>query len=122
MRNPFEIGLAAIACVVFIVGCGSGVETKGEGSVYKAAEAGDLGTITAAMQKGFQANTPDENGMTILHHAAQAGQAEVIELLTADFGASATVKDKEGRTPLDLAQQNGDAQAIELLTQAAGES
>jgi len=74
------------------------------------------------MQKGFKANTPDENGMTMLHHAAQAGQADVIELLTADYGANVLAQDKEGRTPLDLAQQNGDARTIELLAGEAGEA
>ena len=122
MRKFFEMGLAVTACVVFVTGCGGGVETKGEGSVYSAAETGDLGTITAAVQKGFNVNTPDDNGMTLLHHAAQAGQADVVEYLTSDVAGNVTAKDKEGRTPLDLAQQNGDAQTIELLAQAAGES
>lgn len=122
MRNTLGMALAVVASVIVAVGCGGGVETKGEGSVYVAAESGDLGTITAAVQKGFDVNTPDDNGMTLLHHAAQAGQADVVEYLTSDVAGNVTAKDKEGRTPLDLAQQNGDAQTIELLTQAAGES
>lgn len=121
MRNNLSNWIIVVACALLAAACGGKVQTTGEQSVYKAAETGDLGTITAAMQKGFNVNTADENGMTMLHHAAQAGQADVIELLTADYGANVNAQDKAGNTPLALAQQNGDARTIELLAQEAGE-
>jgi ankyrin repeat protein len=106
-----------VACVFFAAGCGGGVETKGDDSVYKAAENGDIGKITAAIRNGFNANTPDDDGMTLLHHAALGGKADIVESLTADYGADASLQDKQGRTALDLAVESGDAETIRILEQ-----
>lgn len=98
-------------------GCGSGVETEGENSIYAAAELGDVGGIRDALQYGFDVNEPDANGMTLLHHAAAANQAEVVEMLTNDFAASVTAMDSQGRTPLAVAQAAGSQEAMSILSQ-----
>ncbi len=98
-------------------GCGSGVATEGENSIYAAAELGDAAGIRDALQYGFDVNQPDVNGMTLLHHAAAANQAEIVEMLTNDFAASVTVTDKQGRTPLAVAQASGSQDAMSILSQ-----
>jgi len=80
-----------------------------------AAESGDVGALREMLRKGFDVNTPDESGMTLLHHAAAGNQPDVIEMLVNDYPAKADATDKEGRTPLDVAVSMGNEDAAVAL-------
>ncbi len=97
------------------------VETTGEASIYKIAETGTPESLRAELVKGFDINRADENGMTILHHAALGDNADVIEMLTEEYQANATIKDNQGRTPLDLARAEKKWKAARALQASAGE-
>lgn len=113
------LSIAAAISLFAATGCG-GVETEGENSVYAAAQVGDVGAIREALDYDFEVNTPDADGMTLLHHAAVANQVDVVEMLINEFGASITAKDNQGRTPLDVARDRGSQDAFVVLSQEGG--
>ncbi|MCC6487948.1 MAG: ankyrin repeat domain-containing protein [Candidatus Hydrogenedentes bacterium] len=106
MRKVFIGIVRVVLATVFLgaVGCGR-VPTTGSGSIYQAAETGDVGALREMLRKGFDVNAPDDAGMTLLHHAAAGNQAEVVEMLINEYPAKSNVTDNEGRTPLDVAIQ-----------------
>ena len=61
-----------------------------------------LEAVTLLVERGVDVNAFNANGQTILHNAAQRGQASVIEYV-AKKGAKLDRRDKQGRTALDLA-------------------
>lgn len=75
--------------------------------------AGNVGTAMLAVDTGaIAANTPDENGYTLLHYAAKIGSAEGVKALL-DRGADPTIRARDGKTPADLATND---QVRALLT------
>jgi len=72
---------------------------------------------------GIDINSKDAQGMTPLHHAAQAGYDEAITLLI-QHKADAKATDKQGRTPLMLYAtiENPDKTIIALLKQHGAET
>lgn len=114
----FATVFLVLAVVVSLFGCGSGVKTSGEQSIYTAAEKGDLGAVRAAIRDGFKVNTKDSNGMTLLHHAAAGNQKDVAELLRERYAANIGIKDAKGRTPLDVAKESGSDDVAAMLAQA----
>jgi ankyrin repeat protein len=59
----------------------------------------------------------DEQGLTLLHLAAVAGQTEVVQtLLAAKANAKAATDD--GHTPLHMAAQEGHSEVVQLLLAA----
>ncbi len=111
--------MIAAAIVVGVFGCNR-VPSAGESSIFSAASRGDTGAVVDIMRRGYGVNTPDENGMTALHHAAAANQTQVVEMLLNDYGANATIQDKQGRTALDVADESGSAEAADILWQESG--
>lgn len=58
----------------------------------------------------------ERRGLTGLHQAAAAGQADLVAFwLEKGANARAQARDEAGTTPLDLAQKGGHAQVLELL-------
>ncbi|MCC6696528.1 MAG: ankyrin repeat domain-containing protein [Candidatus Hydrogenedentes bacterium] len=108
------VSAGLLFAVIGAVGCG-GVPTSGGASIYSAAESGDMGALREMLRKGFDVNTPDDSGMTLLHHAAAGNQPDVIEMLMNDYPAKADVVDKEGRTALDVAVSMGNEDAAVAL-------
>ena len=107
-------GAALVLAAIGAAGCG-GVPTSGEKSIYAAAEAGDMGALREMLREGFDVNTPDESGMTLLHHAAAGNQPDIIEMLVNEYPAKAGATDKEGRTALDVAVSMGNEDAAAAL-------
>ena len=56
--------------------------------------------------------TPDNNGLTPLHHAVRTGTAEVIEYFLSTGNYDFLAKDNEGKTPLHLAKERGDSDIV----------
>ncbi|WP_231925292.1 ankyrin repeat domain-containing protein [Micromonospora purpureochromogenes] len=92
---------------------------------HHAVEMEDLTRLRQLLDAGAAVEDPNEQGMTLLHHAVdlegdgalQSGgplHVDVTALLLAR-GANPYAADREGRTPLDYALANGHWLAVELL-------
>ena len=62
---------------------------------------------------------PDEQGRTLLHYAAQSGDAETMRFAVQTLGYDAAQGDQKGITPLDLAKQQG-KDALRALEEISG--
>lgn len=74
---------------------------------------------------GADPNIHDNNGMTPLHFASEAGNLEVVRLflragITSDVPYG-NIPDDHGETPLDLAIRNGNPEVVSLLIQAGAD-
>ena len=69
---------------------------------WRAAARGDLNAVRDFIEDGFQPNTPNEVGYTIIMSAARGSQLEMIQFLLSR-GAKAIIADKRGSTPLHCA-------------------
>lgn len=105
----------AIAALVSATGCGGGVATTGEDSIYAQAAKGEIPPVRYALEQGFDVNTPDESGKTLLHHAVAANQAAVVEMLIVSFQANPARKDQSGQNPVELALALNDPAVVEVL-------
>src|SRR5436190_11727484 len=87
-------------------------------SVADAAMRGDIAAVRALVQSGADVNTPEGDGMTALHWAAEHGDADLAALLLAR-GASVTAETRIGRhTPLHVAARTGRAAVVRALVDA----
>lgn len=67
------------------------------------------------LEKGyFRINDTTENGRTILHVAAQAGELEMCTYLL-ENGADKEMEDSEGKRAYDYALEKGKEEVLELL-------
>ena len=86
--------------------------------VADAAMRGDLAAVRALMIKGNDVNSPQGDGMTALHWAANRGDSALAGvLLQARANVSATTR-IGGLTPLHLAAQNASAPVVRALLRA----
>jgi ankyrin repeat protein len=83
------------------VGRGLGVFAKDVGTESDLRQAAEL-----LIAKGVDVNLANDDGLTAVHIAAQAGLDSVVTLL-ARHGARLDTKDKRGRTPVDMAMGVG---------------
>jgi hypothetical protein len=86
---------------------------------FRAVNEGDAEAATAAIAKGVDLSTTDQEGRTALHLAAE-GELELVDSLLA-AGVPVDAPNGEGKTPLMLAIQYQDAEIVEKLL-AAGAS
>ena len=116
--------LITIAAVV-LVGCGESQQsapspetpTEADRALLEAAFDEDIKAVKQHLADGADVNAKDKfYGGTSLHHAAKAGQKEIIELLIAN-GADVNVKieDDLGATPLHFVAIAGHNEIAELL-------
>ncbi|MBI3119972.1 MAG: ankyrin repeat domain-containing protein [Candidatus Hydrogenedentes bacterium] len=106
------------ACAILalgLAGCGPGVETKGEESIYMMAARGEVGLVREGLVGGFDVNTPDAEGRTLLHYAVAGEQPETVEYLIAQYRANPRVPDMDGNTAVDLAQEIGNQEVLEVF-------
>ena len=82
--------------------------------LLEAAERGDAGMVRELLERGADMNAKDENGWTMLHHAAYANSLNAVRLLL-ERGADTSVKDDEGRTPLDIARERKHSEAARII-------
>ncbi|MBN1994847.1 MAG: sigma-70 family RNA polymerase sigma factor [Anaerolineae bacterium] len=73
-------------------------------------------TLEVLLTDGFDVNTRDKNGQTLLHWAAQKGHLEAVELLLKN-GAKPNIKDETGQTPLQRAEEKDYREIVDLLRQ-----
>jgi ankyrin repeat protein len=91
------------------------VETEGQGSIYTQAAQGEIGKVRQGIESGFDVNTPDAQGKTLLHHAVEGNQHALVELLLVNYRADAFVQDNQGVTAVDAAIQLGNPDVLDVL-------
>jgi ankyrin repeat protein len=87
---------------------------KNYNSIFEAAAAGDQAGVYRFIRSGDVATAVDQQGKTVLHHAAVGGNVEIIRMLVND-SANLDAQDADGRTPLQDAEQAGKKDAIKVL-------
>jgi hypothetical protein len=83
------------------------------GDLMKAAEDGDLRSVSAIVRSGVDVNMKDQ-GSTALHRAAKRNRQKVVEFLLAS-GADVNAEDVFGNTPLTIAAMRGYRELVKLL-------
>lgn len=78
---------------------------------------GQMAMLELLLVDGFDVNTRNSDGGTLLHWAAQKGHIEALELLLAQR-ADLQIADRSGRTALQVAVECGQRAAAELLRRA----
>ena len=89
-----------------------------ESPVADAAQNGDVALIKQLLHEGVDVNTPQGDGMTALHWAAERGDTELTEVLIyagANFVAGTRIGQYK---PLHLAARKGNADIIKILLDA----
>mgnify|MGYP002815499644 CR=1 FL=1 len=100
--------ITTIAAVV-LMGCGP---TVPDISITTASWHGNIEVVKQHLAAGTDLNAKDMHGNASLHHAAERGHKEIVELLIAN-GADVNVKEKD--TPIHKAAMNGHKDIAELL-------
>jgi len=81
----------------------------------EAAQSGNTAAILDLLKKGLDVNArDDQDGRTILMHAAWFGHIDVMRILI-DKGADVNAKNKNGATALILAADKGNAEIVSFL-------
>ena len=89
--------------------------------VADAAMTGDLASVRALLSDGADVNAPQGDGMTALHWAARAANADLAGLLL-EAGADVDAATRIGAyTPLHLASEVGGSDVVGLLLEAGAE-
>ncbi|NIA15494.1 MAG: hypothetical protein GWP08_15630 [Nitrospiraceae bacterium] len=85
-------------------------------SLLDAVKAGDAADVENHIMRGADFDQADEAGYTPLHHAAQNGSVDVLEVLL-DYGADTTISCDPNvfKTPLVIAGENGQWAASAIL-------
>ena len=68
--------------------------TDSMGAMKYALQSGDMDRVLALMHEGFDVQTTDYDGRTILHMAAAAGDLRLVEVLVKQFDANVAVRDR----------------------------
>ena len=84
-------------------------------ALHRAAKAGDIDGLKAALAAGADVNARDGKGRTALMHAANKGYPLMVPLLLAAEGADADIRAADGATALFMAVVHGHAEVVEQL-------
>lgn len=85
---------------------------------FRAYMLGQVAAIETLIRLGSKTiDTPDKDGLNILHHAAKNGSTTVVETLCRLRSHAVDTTDNEGKTPLIYAASNGHVNVIEILVQ-----
>jgi len=86
--------------------------------VADAAMRGDREAVRTLLKQGADVSAPQGDGMTALHHAAERGDAAMVEMLVY-AGANVGAMTRIGQyTPLHVASQSGSAAVVRALLKA----
>ena len=94
--------------------------TRFDSSIADAAERMDEATIRSLLQRGFDVNAAQVDGMTGLHWAAYYDDLKMVTLLLR-AGSDVTVANRYEVTPLSLSCTNGNAAIIKVLLNAGAD-
>ncbi|MDQ7821436.1 MAG: ankyrin repeat domain-containing protein [Candidatus Eremiobacteraeota bacterium] len=83
--------------------------------IHDAVRSGDMAKVKAIIEKNPDlVNSPDAEGLTPLHMAAEKGNLPMVEFLVGK-GAEIGAKDKKGQTALYLAGKQNHLEVAEFL-------
>ena len=85
-----------------------------QADILDSIQIGDIPVVKSFLDAGTPVNFTDEEGRSLLHHAAACGQVEVIQLLQ-ENGCYIGVVDNNGRTPLHYATGTGSVECVRIL-------
>ena len=86
-------------------------------ALHRAAQAGDIVGLTAAIDAGVDVNARDRKGWTALMHAVDRRYPLLVESLL-EANADPNIRAPDGATPLFMAAVHGQSEIIEQLMQA----
>lgn len=84
-------------------------------SPYQLAVEGKLEELKMFIESVGSIKERDENGATLLHHAAASNQVAVMQYLIPSIGININAVDNDSNTALHLAATNGHSDAVHLL-------
>ena len=84
------------------------------GDIFHSIQSGNIPGVKEFLDAGVPVNLTDEEGWSLLHHAAACGQVEVIHLLQ-ENGCCVDTVDVNGRTALHYAAANGFVESVRAL-------
>ena len=84
------------------------------GDIFDSIQSGNISGVKEFLDAGVPVNLTDEEGWSLLHHAAACGQVEVIWLLQ-ENGCYVDTGDVNGCTPLHYAAANGFVESVRAL-------
>ena len=113
--TPVWAVAAMLLLAAVMAGCGQNVETTGGRSVYVLAANGVFAEVRDALEEGFDVNTPDADGRTLLHFAVAGNQPAMVEMLISNFRANAMLPDAAGVTATDLALEGNNPEILEVF-------
>ena len=84
------------------------------GDIFHSIQSGNIPGVKEFLDAGVPVNLTDEEGWSLLHHAAACGQVEVIHLLQ-ENGCYIDIVDVNRRTALHYAAANGFVESVRTL-------
>ncbi len=93
-RPLILVSLSMLVCSTLLTSC-----TDPQQKLWEGAQAGNLKTVTSALEAGAEVDFITEDGWTPLSISASNGKLEVVELLVKN-GATVDLPDKDGKTAL----------------------
>jgi len=111
--------LKLFIAVALLLAGGAAASAKSE--VADAAQHGDKAAVRTLLQAKADVNTPQADGTTGLHWAAQADDLELADLLIR-AGAKVSAANVAGATPMLLASTNGSAAMLQRLLAAGADA
>ena len=113
-RGGFRLGAGVVALLVWGA-------PPADSPVADAAMRGDAQAVRALIAQGVDVNTPQGDGMTALHWAAERADAALVRVLL-EAGARVDAATRIGDyTPLHLAAKAGGGEAVEALLEAGSD-
>jgi len=113
MRRPSPL----VLCFVL---CATASPVLAASNLIDAVKRGDVNAVRTLIAQKADVNTPDADGSTPLHWAAQRDDMAMADALIA-AGANVRAKTRYNVTPLSLACGNGDAKLVDRLLKAGAD-
>lgn len=81
-------------------------DTTGRTPLMLAADLGNLPAMEQLIEHGAKVNSVDQHGLTVLHHAVDSGNKNVVRLLLKNPAVDINAEDNKGKTPLRRSELN----------------